>query len=215
MLNTVSVLILELNLLVRQFAKSNKGNLTMAGRIVEHKNAIQMGHFTNLGAVAGEIADGDKTPRVIGYVVGKATGVSFRSNPNGSEPTLALTGLFEAISVNEGQPPMVAPVIFLPTAFVKSVGAVLMGEKKWPDKAPPKGKSIDIEGTGEVPLALEIGIRKNSGAGVGYEFAVTSRSDENEKTDALHELRQFLPAQLAQRTAPKQLAAPAKGKKKK
>jgi hypothetical protein len=178
--------------------------------MIEHKNAIQMGHFANLAATAAIIGDGDRTVHAIGYITGKARGVSFRSNPNGGEPTLALNGIFEGVSTEAGHAVMVAPTVFLPMAFTKSIAAVLMGEKKWPDKAPPKGKWIDVDGTGEVELVLEIGIRKNSGAGVGYEFAVTQMNGGAEKSDALSELREFLPKEIAQHAAPKALPAPAK-----
>lgn len=183
----------------------------------EMKNAIQMGHFGNLAAIAASIPDGDKTSRVIGYVTGKAKGVSYRANPNGSEPSVGLNGIFEATPVQEGLPVMVAPTIFLPTSFCMMVAGVLMGNQKPPKSAPPKGKPINVDGVAEVPLVLEIGLRKNAGSsGVGYEFSVTEMIDNGgQADDALAELREFLPAQIAKQSAPALPAPKSKSKSKK
>lgn len=184
---------------------------------IEVKNAIQMSHFINLGALAASIVDGDKTVHVIGQVAGKAKGVSFRSNPNGSEPSLGITGIFEARSIETDRPIMRAPMIFLPTSFAKMLAAQLAGDQKVPKAAPPKGKSIDLDGVAEIPLALEIGIRKTKGeGGVPYEFSVvTLGQDDMKAQDALADVRALLPA-LGTQPALAQIAGPApKGSRKK
>jgi hypothetical protein len=178
----------------------------------EIKNAIQMGNLASLSAVAAGIQPGDTSTHVIGYVIGRATGISQRSNPNGEEPSLAM---FEATPTEAGRAIMVAPVIFLPTAFCKMLADKLRGDQKLATKAPPKGKHIDIDGVAEIPLALEIGIRK-SGGERGYEFSVVAKNDsEMEKTDALADLRQYIPETLVTYAASAaQLAAPKKSKSK-
>lgn len=181
----------------------------------EMKNAIQMGHLGNLAAIAASIPDGDRTSRPVGYVIGNATGLTYRANPNGDEPSIGLTGLFEATPVTEGMPIMVAPVIFLPKGFMDSITPLLARgtEKNIPKKAPPKGKAVNIEATDQLPLALEIGIRKNTGAGVGYEFAVTMLTPDNEKQDALASVRQYLPNEIARQSVPALPAPAAKAKR--
>ncbi len=185
----------------------------------EMKNAIQMGHFANLQAVLATIGEGDRSVHVVGHVLGKANGITYRNNPNGSDPSIGVTGQFEATPVDDGAPVMVAPVIFLPTAFCKMLETQLMKgkEKEIPKKSPAKGKGISIEGIGEIPLALEIGIRKNNGAsGVGYEFSVVQavKGDDN-ATDPFSELRGLLPGNRAQAALPApKPQAPSKKKKK-
>lgn len=190
----------------------------------ELKNSIQMGHFANLAATAAQIADGSGENVIVGYVIGKANGVSYRANPNGDEPSIGITGQFEAIPTEEGRAPMVAPMIFLPNAFTKIlVQEMLTADdmKGAPKKAPAKGKPINLPASVEIPLALEIGIRKNKGEGAGYEFSVTTRTEQGQE-DAFADLRALLPDDMAKRTAPalpapgaatKRLAAPKKKRK--
>lgn len=164
----------------------------------EMKNSIQMGHFANLQSVLAGIAEGDRTVHVIGHVLGRANGITYRNNPNGDEPSIGVTGQFEATPADPAAPVMVAPVIFLPTAFCKMLEAQLMKgkEKLVPKKAPAKGKGISIEGVGVIDLALEVGIRKNVGAsGVGYEFSVVQASgdDDAQLNDPFANLRSLLP----------------------
>lgn len=164
----------------------------------EMKNAIQMGHFANLAGMLDSIAKGDRTVHVIGHVLGRASGVSYRANPNDPNvPTIAITGQFEATPVDVNSPIMLAPAIFLPTAFCKMLEAELVkGEaklKEKPKKAPAKGKAVNVEGVVEIPLALEIGIRKNeSASGVGYEFSVVQAGDSKGQ-DPFADLRGLLP----------------------
>lgn len=189
---------------------------------VEAKNAIQMGHLANLAAVAAAIPEASREAVTIGYVVGRADGLSFRANPNGDEPSVGLTGIFEATPADPTRSIMVAKTIFLPKSFMDTMIPILeskMSEadmKKIPRKAPPKGKSIDLKATDVIPLQLEIGIRRNNGAGVGYEFAVLGKRDPAAQ-DILADLRSdFIPKELAApaTAAPKALAAPKKKGKK-
>jgi len=183
---------------------------------VEMKNAIQMGHLCSLAALAASIPPGNTDVHVIGYIIGRVTGVSYRSNPNGDEPSMGLTGMFEATPTEAGRAVIRAPMVFTPTSFTKMVAAqITPPDAKAPKAAPPKGKSIELEGIAELPLAIEIGIRKNNGAGVGYEFAVTMLTPDDKAKDALAEVRSFLPAQIAQRSPAPALPAPTgKGKTK-
>lgn len=191
----------------------------------EMKNAIQMGHFGNLAAIAALIADGDKTAVPLGYILGKATGVSYRANPNGDEPSMGLKGVFEATPTQDNLPIMVAPVCFLPRAFMDAIVAQMMSgkEKEIPKKAPAKGKHIDVDAGLEIPLALEIGIRKSTGSAVGYEFSVVSLANDKGAQDMFADLRTALPSDIVKRSAPalpspssaKANAAPNSGGKKK
>src|SRR6185312_7653860 len=113
----------------------------------------------NLQDVLASIPKGDRTVRVIGTVLGRASGISYRNNPNDPDvPTLAVTGQFEATPVDERAPIMVAPAIFLPTVFCRMLEAELIkGEAltQRPKKPPAKGKSVNVEGVASIPLALE------------------------------------------------------------
>lgn len=189
-------------------------------RLVETKNAIQMGHLGNLAAIAAAIPDGNREAVTVGYIVGKASGLSYRANPNDpNQPSVGLMGIFEATPCDNAAPILVGKVIFLPKGAMDVLVPLFasIDQKDVPKKAPPKGKAIDLAATEVIPLQLEIGIRKNTGAGVGYEFAV-SMPDTFRGEDMLADLRKdFIPASLAApKTATPQLAAPArKGAKKK
>lgn len=191
---------------------------------VETKNVIQMGHLANLPAVAAAIPENSREVQVVGFVIGKATGLSYRNNPNGDAPTVGLSGIFEATPCDQSMPVIVGKTIFLPKGFMDTIipaleSTLTEAEKKLiPKKAPPKGKAIELQATDAIPLQLQIGVRRNNGAGVGYEFAVVMKRDELTKDDLLADLRKdFIPANLqAPATAePKRLAGPAKGKAKK
>ncbi len=184
----------------------------------EMKNSIQMGHFANLQAQLATIEEGDRSVHVIGHVLGKANGITYRNNPNGSEPSIGVIGQFEATPVDADAPVMVAPVIFLPTAFCKMLETQLMKgkEKEIPKKSPAKGKGISIEGIGEIPLALEIGIRKNVGAsGVGYEFSVVQAiKGDDSAIDPFADIRALLPNNRAQAALPAPKTTPKKKRSK-
>lgn len=191
---------------------------------VEAKNVIQMGMFGNLPAIAAGIPEGSKEAVTVGYVVGFADGLSYRNNPNGGEPSIGLNGQFECTPTTPDQPIIVGKTIFLPAGFMSTIIPALhdrlseADKKLIPNKAPPKGKAIDVKvADGErIAIQAEIGIRRNSGAGVGYEFAVTLVRDAK-AVDPFAELRSgIVPAQLQAPTTgtPKAIAAPKKKAKK-
>lgn len=183
----------------------------------EMKNSIQMGHIANLQAVLATIAEGDRSVHVIGHVLGRASGVTYRNNPNGAEPSIGITGQFEVTSTFEGAPVMVAPVIFLPTAFCKMLESELMKgqEQLVPKKSPAKGKGINVDGVASIPLALEIGIRKNVGAsGVGYEFSVVQATDGSKASDPFADLRKLLPESAGRAALPAPAPVTVKKKRK-
>ncbi len=141
--------------------------------------------------------------------------MTYRNNPNGAEPSIGITGQFEVTSTFEGAPVMVAPVIFLPTAFCKMLeGELMKGQESLvPKKSPAKGKGINVDGVASIALALEIGIRKNVGAsGVGYEFSVVQATDGSKASDPFADLRVLLPASAGRAALP--APAPVTPKKK-
>lgn len=187
----------------------------------EIKKSVQMKHFANIASLVGSIAEGDSDIHVVGYCIGKARGVSYRNNPNGDVPSTALVGTFECIPAEGGRPVMVTPMVFLPSSFSDLVVSALMkGIEGVPKKAPPKGKAIDLDGTAEIEIAVELGLRRVKGEkAVNYEWSVSQLNSSASAQDTLSDVRKFLPEKMAQFAAlpaapeAKQIAAP-KGKKK-
>ena len=193
---------------------------------VEAKNVIQMGHLGNLAAVAAAIPENSREAVTVGYVVGFADGLAYRNNPNGDAPSVGLSGTFEATPANPELPIIVGKTIFLPSGFMDTIIPVLydrLSDKEKtliPAKSPAKGKGVDVKvKDGErLQIQAEIGIRRNNGQGVGYEYAVTLMRDAT-ANDPFAELRAgIVPANLQapkEATPVKRIAAPAKGKGKK
>lgn len=208
--------------------------------MTEYPARLQMSMLAPVKKIAALIPEGDKEARIIGYVFGVARGVSFRNNPNSTdgEAAAGLIGAFEGIPQYDDMPGMeegekcahrarlASGVTFLPPqAQAAYVTALLPPDTSRPDNSSIKrGQRSDVLGM-EVPISLEVAIRKSSSP-VGYEWVVRGLAKVEAKSpiDRMRELMGTGPgSNLAKivdqtekagaRTAPKAIAAPAgKGK---
>ena len=185
-------------------------------------SAIQMKHLCNLALVAEQLTD--KNPSiVVGYVVGKATGIGFRAAFDAdSGPSIGLVGAFRGVPTDPALPVLTGPAFFPPRNFAEMARSILLEgvpEKDIPKKAPAKGKGINIAGKAEMELKLEISIERNTGGGVPYKFAVIAHG-EGAANDPFDGMMDFIPKATRDRAvieaAPgaKRLAAPSKKKRK-
>ena len=182
----------------------------------ELTQAIQMKHLANVAGVAAAIPEGDNDARIIGYVIGKANGLSYRNGVDDKGPSIALKGIFEATPTDQTRAIIRGPAIFLPHAYALMAAEQLRGDQKAPAKSPPKGQHIDLEGVAEITMALEIGIRKTKGGGVGYEYVVRERMpDAKGAQDALADMRQYLPKELPSAAAIGMIEGPKAASRKK
>ena len=97
---------------------------------------------------------------------------------------------------------------------------MMKGSEGVPKKAPPKGKAIDLDGTAEIEIAVELGLLRVKGdKAVNYEWSVSQLNSTASAQDTLSDVRKYLPEKLAQFAAlpaapeTKQIAAPKGGKK--
>lgn len=160
----------------------------MTHRIVSTLGPKDAGDITKLLATIEP--DDTKTIVYMGVILGKANGVSYRSNKFDPEkPAIALTGVFEATPYDPDGETVQGVSLFLPGAvqsmLVKAIGA---------DEASPTGKviklgqKIDVDATKELLIRVEIGLQRADGDGVGYRFVI-NHAGEAEKIDALEGLR--------------------------
>lgn len=152
--------------------------------LTEYPSRLQMSMLAPVKKMAAMIKEGDKEVRVIGYIFGVARGVSFRNNPNGDEAAEALQGAFEGIPsyldeawMEDGdkcskRARLASAVCFLPSAANRAVVKAILGPDYRGQENPKRGKRVDQLGI-EVPINIEVGIRKTGGEdGVGYEWVV-------------------------------------------
>jgi len=168
---------------------------------------LNVGDVSNpLAALARQnVAETDtKTIVWLGNIIGKANGLSYRSNNFGDEPSVALTGIFEPVPAFEGDDIVRAPSLFMPRAIQAMLVEAMRGSDPAPVQSVKKGTKLDVPGK-EIKILFQVGCRRNSATGgAGYEF-VTNQVGEIEKIDVLESLR----AELATGKASPQLAAPA------
>lgn len=154
---------------------------------------------------------------VLGTVIGKIDGFSYRANPqNPAVPSIALTGYFEAVPDNVDAPILIGASVYLPPALQSAILSSIMGDAPRPDKPIERGKKIDISlgGGAKLPIACEIGVKRSKveGQGAGYEFTNRLKMDAMATEDILGDLREHVGNRGAI-TGPgadvKQLAAPA------
>lgn len=170
------------------------------------------------------IAETDtKTIVLLGNIVGMASGLSYRKNNFGDVPSVALTGIFEAIPLNgdgeiDGEGAQ-APSLFMPQAIqAMLVEAMLDGAPHPVTSMPKAGSKTDVSAK-QMKIMFQVGARRNAAVGgAGYEFVV-SQIGSVAKVDVLEALKLEVasgkPAQLAApRERAQQLAAPRKGTKK-
>lgn len=111
----------------------------------------------------------DAGPFVLGYVRGKANGLSFRNNPqDDTKASIALIGIFEFQPV-EGDP-LRSTRIYLPGAVHDLIVKALQGDNKAPVQGGIKrGEAKDILVEGEIPVLCEITVRRTNSP-IGYEY---------------------------------------------
>lgn len=173
--------------------------------MTEYPTRLQMSMLAPVRKMAALIKDGDKEAYVIGYVRGTARGVSFRNNPNSTDGSSAeaLIGAFEGIPAYDDmagfeendkcsqRPRLASAICFLPSAAQTAVVKAILGDQYDKPADIKRGKRIDQLGV-EVPLAVEIAIRKNSGGeGAGYEWVVRGLA-RVEAIDPIEAMRKLL-----------------------
>ncbi len=180
-------------------------------------SAIQMKHLCNLAAVAEQLTD--KNPSaVVGYVVGKATGIGFRAAFDAdSGPSIGLVGAFRGVPTDPSLPVLTGPAFFPPRQFAEMAKNILLDgvpASDIPKKAPAKGKGVNVAGKAEMELKLEISIERNTGGGVPYKFAVVAHG-EGAANDPFDGMMDFIPKETRERalipaSETKRIAAPKK-----
>lgn len=157
-----------------------------------------------------ELADGNKDEFLLGTVIGRIRGVSYRSNPFSSEPSVAFTGAFEAIPADKSRPPIQAPMCFLPNSVHDFISTVIHDAEglDLPVKAPERGKPENKRIDREVPIVVEIGVR-HSKAPIGYEFVSSLITKKANAVDVLSDLRDMANG-LEPKPGQKALAGPKK-----
>lgn len=137
------------------------------------------------------VADTDtKTVVLMGSIVGLATGLSYRKNSYGDQPSVALTGVFEAIPADSKMDGARAPALFLSQAVQAIMVSTMLGEQESPvTKMPKQGERIDIQTGKTLKILCEISVRRNAATGgAGYEFII-SQAGTPEKIDILESLK--------------------------
>lgn len=175
----------------------------------EPRNKFTSNELGDLSAVR-KLPDGDKTIIPLGSVIGKVTGISYKFNPNNpEEPSIALNGMFEGIPADPKRAVIRSPRWFPPNAICKMIASAITKNQPMPKAARglKRGQSVDIQGAGTIPIAVEIGVRK-TGTAIGYEYVTAVHGNENaDVADALADVRGLLPE------GPTLLALPAPGDK--
>lgn len=156
-----------------------------------------------------KIADTDtKTIVFLGTIIGWASGLSFRANPNGDKPSVALTGAFESVPADESVDTVRSNALFLPSALHDMVVQSMLGGADAPmTEAPKRGQKIDIPAE-QTKIMVEISVKRNDATGgAGYEF-ITSYAGEVQKIDMLEALKEEMRTGKAQALpAPKEQRA--------
>lgn len=138
------------------------------------------------------VADTDtKTEVMLGSIIGMATGLSYRKNNFGDGPSVALTGMFEAIPSDPKKDGARSPSLFMPQSVqAMLVQAMLDGTDEAPvTKMPKQGERIDVQTGKTLKILFQVAVRRNAAVGgAGYEFVV-SHAGETEKIDILEQLR--------------------------
>lgn len=137
--------------------------------------------------VVDQLPDGSKDTVPFCTVLGKATGLSFRANPQDeSDPAIGLKGVFESIPADPSKPVYKGPICFLPKTVHEHIVQAVLGDQKRPAGKPTRGKSIDMQGQ-EIAFAFEIGVKRSTNA-IGYEYVTSARVEQTEH-DPLADLR--------------------------
>jgi len=130
----------------------------------------------------------DKRTHWLGIIVGRATGLSFRTDKDDETVVrVALTGTFKGIPADDKLPFFVSTTCYLPSvvhghvvemvrksvAHDPETGEVIDISEK--DK-PRKGKRFEMQGN-VIEIALRIGTHRIAGTGVMYEYVVEQLSE--------------------------------------
>jgi hypothetical protein len=185
----------------------------MTLRIAATLNAKDAGDLTK--ALAGISVTDTKTIAMLGTIIGMSDGLSYRANPYGDEPAIALTGVFEAMPFDPEGVTVQSASLFLP----KSVQDILVkaaadGNEHAVTKAPKRGQKVDVPAK-QLKVMCEVGIRRTTskdGDSSGYEYIV-NLIGEQQKIDVLESLRAEIAGgattAIPARAADAQIAKPA------
>jgi len=193
----------------------------MGTRLASKLNVSDVAPVLPALAKAG-IADTDtKTIVWLGNIIGKANGLSYRSNNFGDEPSVALTGIFESVPADAENDVVRAPSLFMPRAIQAMLVAAMTDGQPAPVTTIKRGTKLDVPGK-EVKIMFQVGARRNAATGgAGYEFVV-NQVGEIEQIDVIEALRAELltgkalpaPQKVEVLAKPEPVKpAPAKGKK--
>jgi hypothetical protein len=150
----------------------------------------------------------DKSIDCFGYITGRVTGLSYRSNQYSDEPAYVLKGTFKGIPTDPARKEIRAEYCILPRSMNAAVVAAVIGDGAHAiDKAPKRGQKLDVPYGNEIRFAVEVGCRR-SDTEIGYEYVnVMHGSDGFNVHDPLEELNQFLPEHVQQRLPAPVIAA--------
>lgn len=158
----------------------------MAYRIVQTMNAKDAGDITK--ALASIPENDTKTVAYLGVIIGMASGLSYRSNKYSDEPSVALTGIFEATPYDPNGETVQGASLFLAGAVQGMLVKAVRGDDVPPvTKAPKLGTAIDVPISVQLPIRVEIGIMRAGDDGK-YKW-VTNIVGDPTKIDVLEGLR--------------------------
>lgn len=135
----------------------------------------QIGHqdlVEDVKKFVGEIPEGSKEARVMGFMRGRAHGLSYRNNPQDeTKPSIALRGVFEGVPADPRRATLRGVRCYLPGSVHDMIVAAIRGDH---DDAvtemPKRGKAIDIDGN-VVMFGVEVSVKRTD-TPIGYEYAV-------------------------------------------
>lgn len=145
----------------------------------------------------GEIAkvkalpEGDKTEHMLGVVIGKVRGISFRNNPNDpTQASIGLLGVFEGVPYNAELPVIQAPMCFLPASVHTIITEAIQEANglEAPEAMPARGKPVNHRIDQEIPIMFEIGVR-HTATPIGFEFVTNQLRKSVESENVLADLR--------------------------
>lgn len=183
---------------------TSNANAVSADKVYDLRSSISPGDLGNIPAIIAATPEGSKEPVILGIIVGKVNALSFRDNPHGEEPSVALKGAFEFISADSAAINLRAPMLYLPQAVQSLFVAAVKAGNTEADitKKPARGKSIDVAGN-EVEIMVQMGVRRHPSP-IGYQY-LAMMIDDAKKVDPLNEQRNKALAMF--KRSPLQIAA--------
>lgn len=146
----------------------------------------------DLQAAAAALSADDKDRHMLGTILGKATGLSYRHSKFSDDAAVALTGYFEFIPTDADVPRVTATSLFLPSTVHAVIIKQIEGDRERPVSGNLKrsDKPLDISMGVTVPIVAEISYSKTTGeGGRGYQYHVDIDTKAIKMEDLLADLR--------------------------